>query len=320
MEAYNLFNQFLDGVFIFDENKNIVYCNEIAGTIFGTRSKRTLGKKTFEEFKIQNDTLFCSAAGTEGKDFPSQYVEVAYTGKNTQGLVQIMVEPCPIYPELKHYLCYFHNVTEEQTLSSKYREESDAKAKAQDKIFKIQDDLKEFTDMAMSDAMTGLKNFRCFTMEIVAELNNSLKYEQPLGLVIIDVDKFKKFNDTYGHQQGDEVLKVVAATLKNSVRKADFIGRYGGEEFVAILPKTDLEGITMVCEKMRAAIEAALVPNINDGHGTLSVTASFGAVMIGPEFLKEHMGKEYKFFLEYSDKNLYEAKEGGRNKCVVSKL
>jgi len=306
MDAYQIFNEFLDGVFIFNESKEVVYCNEIGATIFGTRPKRAIGKKAFEIFKIQNDSLFCTENGAEGKEGPSHYVEVPYQGKDTQGLVQIMVRPCPIYPNEQHWLCYFHNVTEEQSLSSKYRVEAEEKAKAH--------------NLATTDAMTGLRNFRSFTLQIADEMKISVSEKESLGLVIVDVDKFKKFNDTYGHQQGDEVLKVVATTLRDSVRKADFVARYGGEEFVVILPKTNLEGIKMVCEKMRSNIEAAKVKNLADPSGTLSVTASFGAVCIGYDFLKSNLDKDYKFFLEYSDKNLYQAKEGGRNQSVVSNL
>ena len=306
MKAYQLFDEFLDGIFIFNEAREIVYCNDMAATIFGTRPKRAVGKKSFEVFKIQNQSLFCTESGVEGKEGSSHYVEAPYQGKETQGLVQIMVKPCLIYPDERHWLCYFHNVTEEQTLSTKYRQESEEKVKAH--------------NLATNDAMTGLRNFRSFTLQVADEMKISVNEKESMGLVIVDVDKFKKFNDTYGHQQGDEVLKVVAKTLQSSIRKADFVARYGGEEFVVILPKTNLEDIKNVCEKMRANLEAAKVPNINDGVGTLSVTASFGAICISYDFLKDNLGKEYKFFLEYADKNLYQAKEGGHNQSVVSDL
>ena len=168
--------------------------------------------------------------------------------------------------------------------------------------------------------MTGLNNFRSFTVQIKEEMNFSINEKESLGLIIVDVDRFKKFNDTYGHQQGDEVLKVVAKTIKESIRKTDFVARYGGEEFVVILPKTELEGTINVCEKVRANIENAKVNNINNPNEILSVTASFGAVSINYDFLKTNQDKDYKFFLEFSDKNLYLAKEGGRNKSIVSKL
>ena len=306
MNAYHIFDEFLDGVFIFNQEKEILYCNEIGATIFGTRPKRAIGKKTYEIFRIQNDSLFCTVSGTEGRDQPSHYVEVAYLGKDTHGSVQIMVKPCNIFPNETHWLCYFHNVTEEQTLSDKYRREADEKEKA--------------ALLATTDAMTGLRNFRSFTLQVTNQITNSISNNETMGLVIVDVDRFKKFNDTYGHQQGDEVLKVVARTLKDTVRKTDFVARYGGEEFVVILPKTDLEGVKQVCEKMRAHVEAAKVRNLADQDQDLSVTASFGAVCITPDFMMTNSNQDYKFFLEFSDKNLYEAKEGGRNQSVVTLL
>lgn len=306
MNAYHIFDEFLDGVFIFNKDKEIVYCNEIGATIFGTRPKRVIGKKTFEVFRIQDDSLMCTVSGQEGRDQPSRYIEVAYLGKDTQGLVQMMVKPCPIYPDESHWLCYFHNVTEEHSLSNKYRREADEKEKA--------------SLLATTDAMTGLRNFRSFTIQVATEITTSIAENNTMGLVIVDVDRFKKFNDTYGHQQGDEVLKVVAKTLRDNLRKTDFVARYGGEEFVVILPKTDMEGIAQVCEKMRSCVEAAKVENINEAGGVLSVTASFGAVCITPDFMMKNNEQDYKFFLEFSDKNLYQAKEGGRNRSVVTKL
>ncbi len=306
MNAYNLFDEFLDGVFIFNEAKEILYCNEIAATIFGTRPKRVLGKKSFEIFKIQDDSLFCTEAGTLGKDDISHYIEVPYEGKDTKGLVQIMVKPCLIYPEQKHWLCYFHNMTEEQALSTKFHNETDEKHKAH--------------EQATTDVMTGLKNFRGFNLKVAEEMKMAIERKENLGLVIIDVDKFKIFNDTYGHQQGDEVLKSVGQALQSSVRRNDFVARYGGEEFVMILPNTNLEGVIKVSEKVRMCIQMTQVPNINDLGTFLSVTASFGAICISSEFLLANQDKGYKFFLEYADKNLYKAKESGRNRSEASVL
>jgi diguanylate cyclase (GGDEF)-like protein/PAS domain S-box-containing protein len=306
MIIYSLFDEFLDGVFIFDENKNIVYCNEMAATIFGTRPKRTIGKKTYDIFKIQDATLFCTESGTSGKDGIGAYVEVPYEGKDTSGYVQIMVKPCPIYPNEKHWLGYFHNMTEEQALSRKYHKETEEREKA--------------NELATRDAMTGLKNFRGFNLYVAEAMAKAIDQKENLGLVIIDVDKFKVFNDTYGHQQGDEVLKVVGKTLQSSVRKSDFVARYGGEEFVMVICDATLDGINYICEKVRANIEAAKVDDLARPGETLSVTASFGAVCITSNFLTANKDQDYKFFLEYADKNLYGAKEAGRNRSVVSTL
>lgn len=306
MDAYQLFDEFLDGVFIFNEAREIIYCNEMAATIFGTRAKRTLGKKSFEIFKINDQTLFCTESGNAGKDKASHYIEVPYLGKDTKGIVQIMVKPCPIYLDQKHWLCYFHNMTEEQALSTKFHDETDEKNKAH--------------ELATTDAMTGLRNFRGFNLKVAEEIKIAIERKENLGLVIIDVDKFKLFNDTYGHQQGDEVLKSVGKALQASVRRNDFVARYGGEEFVMILPNTNLEGVLIVSEKVRLSIQNTQVTNINNVGQFLSVTASFGAICISSEYLKANLDKDYKFFLEYADKNLYQAKEGGRNRSVASML
>ena len=303
MTIYHLFDEFLDGIFIFDEDKNIVYCNEIAAVIFGTRPKRTIGKKTYEVFKIKDDTLFCTEFATVEKDSIAAYIEVPYEGKDTSGYVQIMVKPCPIYPDQKHWIGYFHNMTDEQALSSKYHQETEEREKA--------------NELATRDAMTGLKNFRGFNLHVVEAMKKAMEQKENLGLVIIDVDKFKVFNDTYGHQQGDEVLKVVGKTLQASVRKTDFVARYGGEEFVMVIREANIEDVKNICEKVRSNIQAANVDYLAKPGQTLSVTASFGAICITSDFLIANKDQDYKFFLEYADKNLYEAKEAGRNRTVV---
>lgn len=306
MNNYSLFDEFLDGVFIFDEHKNIVYCNEVAAVTFGTRPKRTLGKKTYEIFRIKDNSLFCTELGNNGREGVAAYVEVPYEGKETSGYVQIMVKPCPISPAEKHWLAYFHNMTDEQALNSKYHRETEERERA--------------NELATRDAMTGLKNFRGFNLYVDEALKRAVQQKEDLGLVIIDVDKFKVFNDTYGHQQGDEVLKVVGKTLQASVRKTDFVARYGGEEFVIVLPNSSIEGIKSVCEKVRTNIQEAKVNYLAKPGEALSVSASFGGVCITSGFLTANQDKDYKFFLEHADKNLYQAKESGRNRSVVTNL
>jgi diguanylate cyclase (GGDEF)-like protein/PAS domain S-box-containing protein len=318
-KRYSIFDFFLDGIFVIDENKNIVYANQVAATLFGLRIKRLIGKTCHEHFQFKDDTLFCSENGEIGKDSPSKYVEVDFTSpKGAEGTVQVMVQPDKGNEEESLWIVYFHDVTDEKRISNKYKTETEEKEKAQSLIFKIKDDLKEFENMALTDDMTGLPNFRSFQNNVVEELNNCLKTNSPLGLVILDVDKFKVFNDTYGHQQGDEVLRYVAKALKGAVRKTDKVARYGGEEFVMILPDTNKEGVKIACEKVRVAIETTQVPYLAKDGEILSVTSSFGGVCIEPGKLKESGVTDFKVFVESADKNLYEAKESGRNCSIVS--
>jgi two-component system, cell cycle response regulator len=129
-----------------------------------------------------------------------------------------------------------------------------------------------------------------------------------MSLVIVDIDHFKSFNDRYGHATGDEVLRVTAQTLKEYVRRGDLLARFGGEEFAIILPNTDAKGALIVTERIRAAVEAQLVPAIPE---PLRVTASFGIASVrGPEFAELP-----ELLFERADTALYQAKTDGRN-CI----
>ncbi len=177
--------------------------------------------------------------------------------------------------------------------------------------------LEKVTHLATVDAMTGLKNHRAFKEELNRQLASAQRHGQGLGLAILDVDHFKKFNDTYGHQQGDEVLRTVGKTMKEAVRESDFVARYGGEEFVAIFPQMEgPEGVGLAAEKIRKAIEETKVSYLGKKGQTLSVTASFGAVFIDGKQLARGKKLEYTLFVEGADQNLYKAKKDGRNRVV----
>jgi diguanylate cyclase (GGDEF)-like protein len=128
---------------------------------------------------------------------------------------------------------------------------------------------------------------------------------------MVDIDKFKSVNDTYGHQMGDHVLAAVAGVIRDLSRDVDAPARYGGEEMAVILPGTDAEGAIQLAERMREAIEALRVPKIGEG-GVLQVTASFGAGSV-PESASDKDG-----LIAAADAALYRAKEGGRNRVEAA--
>jgi diguanylate cyclase (GGDEF)-like protein len=153
------------------------------------------------------------------------------------------------------------------------------------------------------DPLTGALNRSAF-MEIYKHLSKSyLSY--PMGLIIFDIDNFKYINDTFGHVIGDEVLKKVAQTVRKLLRRSDLFARWGGEEFVVLLPYTDLEGAKKVTEKLRRAIK-----NLKFSDSRLKVTASFGVTEI-----KE--GEDFFKAFERADKALYKAKKNGKNRVEV---
>jgi diguanylate cyclase (GGDEF)-like protein len=163
---------------------------------------------------------------------------------------------------------------------------------------------------AMTDELTGLFNHRRFQEVIAAEVERARRYGQEMGLIMLDIDDFKRVNDTYGHMQGDLVLREVARVLRHSAREIDEPARYGGEEMAVALPQTDLDGAYNFAERVRRRIEALEFPLI-DGNGTLRVTASFGVAS-----LAHAPGPDKDSLVAAADAALYRAKRAGKNRTL----
>jgi diguanylate cyclase (GGDEF)-like protein len=163
---------------------------------------------------------------------------------------------------------------------------------------------------AVTDELTGLFNHRRFQEVMDAEVERARRYDAEMGLIMLDIDNFKRVNDTYGHMQGDEVLRAVARVLRQSAREIDEPARYGGEEMAVALPQTDLDGAYRFAERVRERIEALELPLL-DGDGVLKVTASFGAASLAssPQSDKEGL-------VAAADAALYRAKRSGKNRTV----
>ena len=162
----------------------------------------------------------------------------------------------------------------------------------------------EILKHATLDALTGFYNRRQLEERIKQEASSAKRQHRSLCAIMTDIDYFKKVNDTYGHATGDLVLKTVSREIKNQLRDYDVAGRYGGEEFVILLPFTKLEEAKMVAERLRKAVEAKKIETSDKKH--INVTISLGVA--------EYKEKD---FIENADKALYKAKESGRNKVIV---
>ena len=164
---------------------------------------------------------------------------------------------------------------------------------------------------AVTDELTGLFNHRRFQEVIANEVQRTKRGGPGMALIMLDIDNFKRVNDTYGHMQGDLVLREVARVLRESSREIDEPARYGGEEMAVALPGTDLDGAFLFAERVRRSIESLQMPLI-DGEGSLRVTASFGAASLPP-----HQDKADKDDLvAAADAALYRAKRSGKNRTV----
>lgn len=160
---------------------------------------------------------------------------------------------------------------------------------------------------AVTDDLTGLASHGLFRARLDDEMRQATRYHHPVAIAMFDIDNFKAFNDTYGHQQGDLVLRRVAEVLGATCRESDLAARYGGEEMALILPHTDLNGAQELAERARRAVERLEVPRI-DGQGSLSVTTSVG-VAAGDHGLGDAL-------VAAADAALYAAKRGGKNRTV----
>lgn len=163
--------------------------------------------------------------------------------------------------------------------------------------------------LAETDGLTGLYNYRAFCERLEQEVDRADRYHRALSLIMIDVDYFKQYNDTYGHPQGDRVLIEVARALRQLSRASDIVARYGGEEFALILPETDRANAEALGHRLRESIERSEFPGQEQLPGQ-TLTISVGIASYTPPHPKEAL-------LEAADMALYQAKRDGRNRVVV---
>jgi diguanylate cyclase (GGDEF)-like protein len=163
----------------------------------------------------------------------------------------------------------------------------------------------ELKARARTDELTALPNFRAFGERIDAELERADRYPESFGVLILDLDHFKKYNDSFGHGAGNGALQRVAQTIRETVRAVDFAARYGGEEFCVIVPQVDADALAAIAERVRASIAALPAPP--DGS---TVTVSIGSALYPSD------ARDREALFRVADERLYEAKRLGRNRFV----
>lgn len=174
----------------------------------------------------------------------------------------------------------------------------------------IRDSLKAAEQRSNTDALTALANRHSMDEFLRQAQINAMEKDEPLSVLLIDIDHFKKFNDDYGHQVGDQVLRLVAKVLQESVREVDLAARYGGEELIAVLPGTDLAACTTVAERIRRRIAEARLTRRATGKEIGSITVSIGVAQF-------RLAESAEAMIERCDRGLYQAKRMGRNRTVT---
>ena len=176
-------------------------------------------------------------------------------------------------------------------------------------IATLQRDLDDVRREALLDPLTKVHNRKAFDDGLLRAVAHAADSGKPLCLMLIDIDHFKRFNDTWGHQTGDQVLRLVAMTVKSNIKGRDIAARYGGEEFAAILPDTDLEGALHVADNIRRAVQAKELLKRSTNEKLGRVTASFGVAML-------RRGDSPSSLIDRADRCLYAAKRAGRNAVI----
>ncbi|WP_299436283.1 GGDEF domain-containing protein [uncultured Rhodospira sp.] len=179
-------------------------------------------------------------------------------------------------------------------------------------VSKLREDLEQVRTEARIDGLTGVFNRKVFDLVMREATEAAASGGRNLSLLMLDIDRFKNFNDTHGHQMGDQVLKLVARTIQGCVRPSDTVARYGGEEFAVVLPSTGVRGAVVVAERVRTTVAGKRITNRRSGTELGRITLSIGVAEYA-------LGESIADMVQRADRALYMAKRQGRNQ-VISQL
>ncbi len=239
---------------------------------------------------LLGDALGMSSSYDESLDGASKKLLNAKNGAQVKAVVETLVKS-----------------THEMRKTNKALEERLALSKSE--ISNLQQSLEAIRAESLTDPLTGLGNRKYFDRMLDLALQNALASGEPLSLLMFDIDHFKSFNDSYGHLTGDQVLRLVGLSLKQSIKGQDITARYGGEEFAVVLPNTALRQALTVADHIRRAVMAKELKKKSTGEILGRVTISVGVSMLRP-------GDDTDTLIERADGCLYAAKRNGRNRVI----
>ncbi|MBP1154737.1 MULTISPECIES: GGDEF domain-containing protein [unclassified Paenibacillus] len=283
-----------------DMSGNFLYVSPACRKLTGYEPEELIGRTAYELF--HPDDMASLLQGQAGLEKSSELAFTSYRVRRKDGSYVWFETIGSILPddngEFKEVLCTSRDVSSRKNLEHQLLQSNELLQK-----------------ISSIDALTGVANRRSFDESYALEWRQAIRYSTPLTVILVDIDYFKKFNDTYGHQEGDLCLKQVADALRRAAnRPGDLIARYGGEEFVIVLPNTDATGASIVAERLRSEVENLSIPHMRSDVSHV-VTASLGTATIVPTLeLTRHE------LLLQADKALYQAKKDGRNRVRTNKI
>lgn len=284
-----------DGVYLVDRGRRILFWNDASERISGYAASEVVGHRCFENILRHIDcngtrlcTGLCPLACTMRDGVPRS--ADVWLHHKAGHRVPVSVRTTPIRDEDGEIIGAIEFFTDESRLETS--QEQTAKLRA----------------LALTDPLTSLPNRRYLELELSSRLAEVRRHRRTLGVVFADIDRFKAVNDTYGHELGDEVLRMVAGTLSGNVRPGDTAARFGGEEFVVLLPDTDPVALAALGERLCMLVRRSSIDPAAGGE--VSVTISMGATLATAD-------DDVEGLLHRADGLLYRSKRGGRDRVTV---
>ena len=289
-----LLDNMFDGVYFVDTKRRITFWNKGAERITGYQAEEVVGRSCanniLRHVTDAGKQLCVSGCPLEGtiKDGLPREAEVYLHHKNGQR-IPVLVKSAPIHDEHGNIIGAVEIFSE--NFKSVYANEK----------------LRELEEEVFKDPLTGIGNRMFATMHLENLISNMERHGVPFGLLFVDIDHFKNINDTYGHNVGDDILRMTAKTLANGLRPADQPCRWGGEEFLLMLPNVSRETLAAIAERLRILVERSWL----DHEGkNISVTISLGGTISAP-------GDDVESVVQRADQQLYHSKQSGRNQVTL---
>lgn len=295
MELEQVISAYTDPMWVVREDCDVIRANQAMLELLGKTHDEVIGYKCYELLDYNLCTQSCPLQRIE---FPNtQEFDIQFQGALEERHFLLTTATLLTLDGAPGIVAQFKDITERKQAEQALEVANRALEK-----------------MAFIDGLTQIANRRCFDETLTREWKRLYRAGQPLSMLLGDIDHFKKYNDHYGHQAGDDCLRAVARALKDAtLRPADLVARYGGEEFALLLPETDLEGALLVGRRVLSAISALAIPHEKSTVGK-TVSISLGAATLYPAIQCQPQE-----LIALADEALYQAKENGRNQIIASR-
>ncbi len=297
MDYKMLLSHLFEGAYVVDDERKIIAWNQVAEAITGYQASEVIGQYCYDNILRhidQDGDLLCHHG------CPLQ--DSIHSNKTNEASVSLHHKAGHRIPVRVKTLPFKDEKTGRYMAVELFQEVS--------KMMDTHEENKALKRELEMDALTEIFNRRFIDYQLSLAVHEHDTFKTTLALLFIDIDHFKNINDTYGHDVGDEVLKSLAKTLALNVRQSDYVGRYGGEEFVIILRHVDYETMHMLAERLRLLIEEMTIPI--DQDEPIRITVSIGGAMYHEQTTMDNLIKN-------ADKNMYQAKSQGRNQVVCTR-